>query len=440
MFCGNCGSQLKEDAKFCPNCGTRVMSEEEVKHTIDCENKYKDVERFAPMVTLLPLVMAVLGIVISVLQGLLWRIPFMWQVARLVAGLYVLLKGLALIVALAATVGLVYIALAFKDRAKINTWIAPAAALLTVISCMGIVFGWSWVALLFGIAVTVLGLEFLARIVIGKKPMDSQLDPEAAVATYKKYYEDYKEKAQAEKGVEKTQTVQTMPEVMPQQPGNPQYLPDLNNFSDFQDSQFDGSGLELLGYGILTMLVSLITCGIGAPWMICKVYSWRMQHTVINGRRLTFTGSGASLLGHWILWEILTVITCGLYGFFAHVALRKWELNHTYIAGEPIIANGNESYFDGSSLAYFGYSLLSSLLLGITCGLSFPWVMTMLQKWETKHEVINRRRLAFDGTGMGFLGEFLIILLLSVVTCGIYLPWGTVRWMRYVTRHKHFVN
>lgn len=174
--------------------------------------------------------------------------------------------------------------------------------------------------------------------------------------------------------------------------------------------------------------------------MICKIYKWRLSHTVINGKRLTFTGSGGSLLGHWILWEILTVITCGIYGLFVHVALRKWELQHTYIDGEPIVANGNESYFDGGSMAYVGYSLLGGLLLAVTCGLAYPWVMAMIQKWDTKHQVINRRRLEFSGSGLGFLGEYLIILIFTVITCGIYAPWGTVRMNKYIISHTDFVN
>ena len=174
--------------------------------------------------------------------------------------------------------------------------------------------------------------------------------------------------------------------------------------------------------------------------MICKIYKWRVSHTVINGKRLTFTGTGVSLLGHWILWEILTVITLGIYALFAHVALRKWELSNTFIEGEPIVANGKESYFDGGSFAYFGYGFIGVLLLLITCGLAYPWVMAMLQKWDTKHQVINRRRLVFSGTGLGFLGEYIIIVLLSLITCGIYAPWGKVRMNKYIVRHTDFVN
>ena len=64
----------------------------------------------------------------------------------------------------------------------------------------------------------------------------------------------------------------------------------------------------------------------------------------------------------------------------------------------------------------------------------------MIQKWDTKHQVINRRRLEFSGSGLGFLGEYLIILIFTVITCGIYAPWGTVRMNKYIISHTDFVN
>ena len=137
---------------------------------------------------------------------------------------------------------------------------------------------------------------------------------------------------------------------------------------------------------------------------------------------------------------LLTIVTCGIYGFFLMVSLRKWELSHTYIEGEHIVANGNESYFDGNSFTYFGYSLLSGILLLVTCGLAYPWVMAMMQKWDTKHQVINNRRLSFDGSGMGFLGEFLIIAFFTLITCGLYSSWGVVRMNKYIIRHTNFVS
>lgn len=449
MFCSKCGHQLTDDAKFCPVCGQRVavtgqpetgkavsgridtasgqqereQSSSMNQSSMDGGKKGEDekinwreyltienIERYAPVAALIPLAMAV---IVGVFNGLMGAFEGAEPVLNVVV---IVLKTIFLLAAICGTAGLVYVAITKKDMAKVNTWLAPAGALFAVIACLGIAFDWGAVAWIFGIISVLLGLEFLARIVIGGQPMDSGFNPSAALNNYKKYYKDYRSKYATTKDLERAG------------------IPDPEN------SKFDGTGIELLGYTILMVLVSTITCGIAAPWMICKIYRWRIGHTVINGKRLTFTGTGGSLLGNWILWELLTVVTCGIYAFFAHVALRKWELSHTYIEGEPILANGNESYFDGGSAAYFGYSLLGGLLLTITCGIAYPWVMAMLKKWDTGHQVINRKRLIFSGTGLGFLGEYIIIFLLSAITCGIYAPWGTVRMYKYIIRNTDFIN
>lgn len=424
MFCTNCGNQLEDGAKFCPNCGAKVSqdgaggnadqtsAEEKIKwrEFLTLEN----IEKFAPAAALVPLAMA---IVCGVLGGILFATIGQIAIGRVICKLFMfVLKTLFIAVTAGATGGLVYIIVHKKDKSLVNTWVTPFGTLMATISCLGIAFGWSAVSRIFGIIAVLLGLEFLARIVIAGKPIESPVDPKAAFETYKKYYDDYRAKYPTTKDLERA------------------------GIADPENSKFDGSGIELFGYSVLTTIVCLITCGIAAPWMICKTYKWRISHTVINGKRLTFTGSGASLLGHWILWEILTVITCGIYGFFVHIALRKWEMSHTFIENEPILAGENESYFDGGSLQYLGYGLLSGILLMITCGISYPWVMVMLQKWDTKHQVINRRRLVFSGSGLGFLGEYLIIFILTVITCGLYAPWGTVRMNKYIIRNTDFVS
>lgn len=450
MFCTKCGNKLSDNAKFCSACGEKVNQEADNKNVeaandstqssqafynesrASFENDYgtkvgdeekinwkefltiENIEKFAPITALAPIIMAV---VCTVLGGILFA-----TIGRLGIGyimckfLFFVIKALFILMTAGATGALIYIIINRKNPSVVNVWVTPVATFIAAIACLGIAFRWGAVSWIFGIVAVVFGLEFMARIVLEEKPIESAFNPALAFNTYKKYYNDYRAKYPTTKDLERAGIV------------------------DPENSKFDGSGAELLGYWILAIIVCTITCGFATPWMICKINKWRLSHTVVNGKRLTFTGSGGSLLGHWILWQMLTMVTCGIYGFFLHVALRKWEMKHTYIEDEPILASGNTSYFDGGSFAYFGYGLLSALFLIITCGLSYPWVMVMLQKWDTKHQVINGRRLAFSGTGLGFLGEFLIIFLLSLITCGLYMPWGVVRMNKYIIRNTDFIS
>ena len=59
------------------------------------------------------------------------------------------------------------------------------------------------------------------------------------------------------------------------------------------------------------------------------IYRWKINHTVINGRRLCFNGTALSLFGHWIKWLLLIIITLGIYSFWVFIALEKWKVKNT---------------------------------------------------------------------------------------------------------------
>lgn len=98
------------------------------------------------------------------------------------------------------------------------------------------------------------------------------------------------------------------------------------------ESYFDGGLLQLIGWRILGMLVTVLTFGICYPWAYCMVYRWEASHTVINGRRLRFTGTAVQLFGNWIKWLLLTIITVGIYSFWLAIKLKKWQIKHTEFA------------------------------------------------------------------------------------------------------------
>ncbi len=208
------------------------------------------------------------------------------------------------------------------------------------------------------------------------------------------------------------------------------------------ESYFDGTGAELLGNLILTVLVSTLTCGIATPWFLCRIYKWRKEHTVIDGKRLTFNGTGAELLGKWIIWELLTLITCGLYSLYVVIALKKWELSHTAYMGGPEIGEAvyPGSLFDGSFASYLGNSILCSFLTMITCGIAYPWASVPLLKWEYNGSVVSGDRAGYFGKGTDMFGIYIINGLLSCITCGIYTPWAICRVNRYVYSNVHIVR
>ena len=97
-----------------------------------------------------------------------------------------------------------------------------------------------------------------------------------------------------------------------------------------------------------------------------------------------------------------------------------------------------ESYFDGKLLQQIGWTILASLLIIVTLTLGTPWAVCMMKRWETKHTVINGKRLKFDGTGGQLFGKYIVWLLLTIVTLGIYSLWLAIKMKKWVVSHTFF--
>ncbi len=97
-------------------------------------------------------------------------------------------------------------------------------------------------------------------------------------------------------------------------------------------SEFDGGLLNLIGVNILAVIIIVCTFGICTPWAICIKYGWKINHTIVEGKRLKFTGSAIGLFGSWIKWFLLCIITLGIYSFWLAIALEKWKVSNTTFA------------------------------------------------------------------------------------------------------------
>lgn len=203
-----------------------------------------------------------------------------------------------------------------------------------------------------------------------------------------------------------------------------------------EESYFDGSTWQLIGYRILSALVITITLGIAYPWMLCMIQRWEAKHTVIHGRRLKFNGQGHQLIGKYLLWVFLTAITFGIYGIWLGLGMKKWVVKHTVYADEqkPV-----DSYFSGGAGGYLGIHILSFILTLFTFGIGKAWADKMVLKWEAKHTHIGGSPLEFNGTGGQLFAKYLLLLLLTPLTLGIYALFFTVIYMKWEVKHTEAV-
>jgi uncharacterized membrane protein YjgN (DUF898 family) len=96
-----------------------------------------------------------------------------------------------------------------------------------------------------------------------------------------------------------------------------------------QNFRFDGGAGTYIGTGILAVVITLVTFGIATPFAIVLRQRWRAKHTYVNGHRLVFVGTGVGLFGLWIKWLLLTIVTLGIYAFWLVPQVTKWVVENT---------------------------------------------------------------------------------------------------------------
>ena len=76
----------------------------------------------------------------------------------------------------------------------------------------------------------------------------------------------------------------------------------------------------------------------------------------------------------------------------------------------------HNSYFDGGLFQKIGWRILGWLVTVLTLGICLPWAYCMIYRWETKHTVIEGKRLGFDGSALGLFGNWIKWLFLCIIT------------------------
>lgn len=201
------------------------------------------------------------------------------------------------------------------------------------------------------------------------------------------------------------------------------------------DSYFDGKVLELIGYGILSFLITAATLGIASAWAEKLLIAYKIDHTVYNGKRLKFEGTGASLFVQRFKWIFFTIITLGIYSFWIPIRKEQWIVSNIHFEDETFVKG--ESYFDGGVLGVIGVNLLCNFLTIISLGILYPFGICYKQKWLAKHTIINRKRIIFNGSSLSLIGHYLLWWFLTVITFGIYGFWLPIKMENWKAQNTH---
>lgn len=201
------------------------------------------------------------------------------------------------------------------------------------------------------------------------------------------------------------------------------------------DSYFDGGLIELIGWRLLSFLITIVTLGIAAPWGKCMLYSYQIKHTVYNGKRLKFEGTGGDLFVNKFKWFLLSIITFGIYAIFIPIKKTRWVISNIHFEDEEFVRN--ESFFDGKTIQLIGVNILCNFINIITFGLLYPFTTCFKLRWINKHTVINRKKLVFKGKAISLFGKHILWWFLTVITFGIYGLWLPIKMLKWQAKHTH---
>lgn len=98
-------------------------------------------------------------------------------------------------------------------------------------------------------------------------------------------------------------------------------------------SRFNGCVAGLVGLILLVYFVTIVTLGLGTPWMICAEQRWIARHTQLDGLQVVFEGKGKDLFWRYIGWLLLTIITFGIYGLWMSIKMQAWITENTHLDG-----------------------------------------------------------------------------------------------------------
>ncbi len=96
------------------------------------------------------------------------------------------------------------------------------------------------------------------------------------------------------------------------------------------------------------------------------------------------------------------------------------------------------SEFDGKLSQLIGYKILGFLVTVFTLGICYPWAFCMIYGWETKHTVIDGKRLFFEGTALQLFGLWIKWFFLTLITLGIYGFWIQISFRKWKIKNTHF--
>jgi tetratricopeptide (TPR) repeat protein len=190
--------------------------------------------------------------------------------------------------------------------------------------------------------------------------------------------------------------------------------------------EFNGSGGQYFLTVILHLFIlTMLTCGIYAPWAWVKIFQLKASHTTMRGRQVVFTGTGGDLLILTIVQGLLIVVTLGFYTPWAICKFLGWKAENTLVGDRP-------SQFNGTGGSLFLFYMIHLLILPlITLGLYYLYGIYRFYAWKEENTLYGGEKTSFGGRFWDFLKISLITWILNGLTLSLFMPWALAMLYRW---------
>ena len=197
---------------------------------------------------------------------------------------------------------------------------------------------------------------------------------------------------------------------------------------------FDGTGLQLLGWGLLATLLSMLI--IPAAWGAVMIYRWFAEHLVFpGGVRASFEGRGREMWGYFIALSLLGLVPqlSELIDNEAHSGLAYFALVLLMLPITSAIllkitrwfferlrlSDGTMFRFRGDYLPFFGWMLL--IILSFLTIIGWAWAEVGMIRWICRKIDAGPKTVSFVGSGWGLLWRCVLACLARILIVPIPL-------------------
>jgi uncharacterized membrane protein YjgN (DUF898 family) len=161
-----------------------------------------------------------------------------------------------------------------------------------------------------------------------------------------------------------------------------------------------------------------------------------------------FTGKGGEYFGIWIVNLLLSIVTLGIYSAWAKVRRMKYFYNNTKIDGVGFDYHAKPlSILKGRIIAFvifIIYAVLAQLsgflavALGLALFLLTPWIIVRSMIFNARNSSHRGLRFDFTGKSMAAAKVFILYPILIIITLGLAFPFVMQRTNKFLFENHQF--